>query len=189
MDRGMGERLTLETLVDVREVTRAGGGLITVGMNRPRFEPAAVPALVDAPRLFDYPLEAAGRRWTITALSTGTAHTVLFVDDLPADADFMRWSPAIENHPLFLERTSVMWTRVDGPDRLTLRIWERGAGETWGCGTGACAAAVAAILQGRVRSPVTVASRGGELRIVWEEGEEIRMTGPAEVVYTGAYLL
>jgi diaminopimelate epimerase len=84
-----------------------------------------------------------------------------------------------------------MWCKVENSHHLRLRIWERGAGETWGCGTGACAAAVAAIDRGFVcpGAPVTVASRGGELIVTWREGEAIEMTGPAEVVYDGTFSL
>jgi diaminopimelate epimerase len=80
-----------------------------------------------------------------------------------------------------------MWTQVLAPDRLRIRIWERGVGETWGCGTGACAAAVAAQRMGYTGSQVTVESRGGELEICWMPGESMQMTGPAEFVFTGIY--
>ena len=135
--------------------------------------------------VMDFPIAVLGESIRITALSTGTTHAVIFVDRLPEDAEFLRLSPALENHPLFPERTSVMWTRVADSEDLQLRIWERGVGETWGCGTGACAAAVAAILHGFAASPVEVRSKGGALRVEWCEGESIFLTGPAEYVYEG----
>jgi diaminopimelate epimerase len=112
------------------------------------------------------------------------------VDALPGDAQFYDLSPRIERHPFFPERTSVLWTRIDGPHHLQLRIWERGAGETLGCGTGACAAAVLARAQNRLRGTtgeVEVASKGGVLRVGWCGGDtdEIFLTGPAQIVFRG----
>jgi diaminopimelate epimerase len=136
----------------------------------------------------DYPLELdAGFTLPISALSTGSTHAIAFVDTLPDDRLFQRISPQVEEHPLFPDRTSLMWCKVEDSRRLRLRIWERGAGETWGCGTGACAAGVAAIIKGFVCPgvPMTVTSHGGELVICWREGEEVEMTGPAETVYEG----
>jgi diaminopimelate epimerase len=179
--------LVIDTLAGSRQAAVRfdldGSCLVTVDMGTPSFDPADVPARI--PQSIGYSLPVNGRDFVATTLSTGTAHTILFVDELPDDDEFFAASPRIENHPFFPERTSLMWTRVEGPNRLRLRIWERGAGETWGCGTGACAAAVAAIRQGLAASPVTVASKGGELRIEWSEGGRIRMTGPAEYVYRG----
>ncbi len=182
-------RLSISTLAGVRRATVHPDGTVTVDMGPPRFAPEEIPIVAPGPRVVDYPIGVAGEVLTVTALSTGTTHTVLLVDALPEDDRFFRLSPLIEHHPLFPERTSIMWTQVTGPDALRLRIWERGAGETWGCGTGACAAAVAAILHGLVRSSVTVTSRGGELRVEWREGETILQTGPAEYVYEGTYPL
>jgi diaminopimelate epimerase len=179
--------LVIDTLAGPRQaVVRFdldGRCTVAVDMGQPSFDPADVPARI--PQAIGYPLPVDGQDYEATTLSTGTAHTILFVDELPGDIEFFEVSPRIEHHPFFPERTSLMWTKVEGPNRLRLRIWERGAGETWGCGSGACAAAVAAIRQGLVASPVTVASKGGELRIEWSEGGRIRMTGPAEYVYRG----
>jgi diaminopimelate epimerase len=157
-------------------------------MGLPRFSPAEIPMLVFGERVVDYPLEVDGETIPLTALSTGTTHTVVLMDELPADERFFRISPLIEEHPLFPERTSVMWTARDpdpGASRLRLRIWERGAGETLGCGSGACAAALAARLRGWVGDEVLVGSRGGELLVHWRPGEEIALTGPAEYVFEG----
>jgi diaminopimelate epimerase len=166
-----------------------GARAITVEMGEPRFAPIDIPMRVPGTRVVDYPLEVEGETVTVTALSTGTTHAVVFVDALPDEETFLRLSPRIEHHPLFPDRTSLMWTQVESPSRLRLRIWERGAGETWGCGTGACAAAVAAQMHGYTDGEVTVASRGGELVIRWREGEPILMTGPAVYVYEGVYPL
>jgi diaminopimelate epimerase len=115
------------------------------------------------------------------------------VDKLPDDARFFRVSPQIETHALFPERTSVLWTRVEGPDQLRLRIWERGVGETLGCGTGACAAVVLARAQAKIAGAgeVTVASKGGALRVSWPGGvdDPVTLIGPAEIVFTGTWPL
>jgi len=185
--------LAIATLAGVRNAvvrySESGECLVTVEMGQPRFAPSDIPMLVPGPRVLDYPLRVEGETIPVTVLSTGTAHAVLFVPELPDEERFRSLSPPVENHPLFPERASLMWTRVESPSRLRIRIWERGAGETWGCGTGACAAAVAARLHGYTEETVTVASRGGELVIRWREGEPIQMTGPAVYVYEGVYAL
>ncbi len=166
-----------------------GGWGVTVDMGSPQFIPTAIPMAVDADRVLNFPLEVLGETLTITALSTGTAHTIIFADRLPESPRFEMLSAAIEHHSLFPERTSVMWTKVESRSQLSLRIWERGGGETWGCGSGACAAAVAARVHGLADTPVTVSSRGGDLAIDWTEGGRIAMTGPAEKVYAGVWKL
>nr|HMS57030.1 diaminopimelate epimerase [Fimbriimonadaceae bacterium] len=104
-----------------------------------------------------------GHHYTATALSTGSTHLVLFVSELPADDEFLSVSHALGNHPWFPERTSVMWTKVEAEDVLRLRIWERGAGETLGCGTGSAAAAAAYLLQQGRGGRITVLNPGGEV--------------------------
>jgi diaminopimelate epimerase len=111
------------------------------------------------------------------------------VDEPINQERFQRLSPLIENHPYFPQRTSVMWAHVESENEVRLRIWERGAGETLACGTGACATAVAAQLTGRCGEYVTVRSRGGALQIHWRPGAEIGMTGPARIVFEGEYSL
>jgi diaminopimelate epimerase len=186
-------RLRIATIAGEREaIVRSDartGCRITVDMGSPRYRPEEIPMRASGDRFWEQPLRVGGRTLTVTALSTGSTHTVVFVDELPDDPLFFRVSPLVENHPRFPERTSVMWARVESRNRLELRIWERGAGETLGCGTGACAAAVAARNAGLTDEEVTVASKGGELRIRWSEGQDIRMTGPAEVVFEGEYWL
>lgn len=199
IERGIvpGDSLRIATLAGVRQAqawrdSKGAITAITVGMGIPRFDPPSIPMRVPLAQVQNYPLDLEyGRTLIISALSTGSTHAVTFVSELPDDNTFFTVSRQVEHSPLFPERTSLMWCQVEAPDRLGLRIWERGAGETWGCGTGACAAAVAAMQQGLVPTgePVAVASRGGELQIVWREGEPIRMTGPAVSVYEGLYAL
>lgn len=192
-----GDNLRVATLAGVRsaQVLRNPRGeiiAVNVDMGLPKFDPPAIPMRSALDRVIDYRLELdAGVALSITALSTGSTHVVTFVDGLPEDPEFYHISPQVEENSLFPNRTSLMWCHVENPERLRLRIWERGAGETWGCGTGACAAAVAAVLHGYCLpgEPITVVSRGGNLVIRWREDETIRMTGPAEFVFEGVYRL
>lgn len=189
--------LTVRTRAGVRraEVHRDASGCITavtVVMGFPQFDPQSIPMLLSGQYVLDYPLRLpSGTVLPITALSTGSTHAVAFVPQLPEEPEFEAISRQVENHPLFPERASLMWVQQETSDRLKIRIWERGAGETLGCGTGACAAAVAATLRGDVPAgaPITVASTGGDLIIRWGEGQEILMTGPAERVFEGTISL
>ncbi len=146
-------------------------------------------------RVIGYPLVIEGETYHITVVNTGSTHTVIFGVVPPDEATFQRVSPLIENHPLFPERTSVLWATPQGDSAITVRIWERGAGETLGCGTGACAVGVAAQLyetvgMGAVNRAVDVISKGGTLRITWPgEGAPMDMTGPAQIVYDGDFAL
>ncbi|HEU4753185.1 MAG TPA: diaminopimelate epimerase [Armatimonadota bacterium] len=169
---------------------RAGAGSgdevqVTADMGRARLEPASVPVLWTGETALDLALPVDGETLRASALSTGTAHTVIW--GIPDEARFQRLSPLIEHHPLFPERTSVMWAEAEGPDRARVRIWERGAGETLACGTGACAVAVAGLLSGRTGREVRVECRGGVLRVEVSEGLELRLTGPAAWVYEGEW--
>jgi diaminopimelate epimerase len=119
------------------------------------------------------------------AVNVGNPHVVFFVDDV-ASVDLGRLGPIIEHDPLFPDRINVNVAQITGPDSIALRVWERGAGLTRACGTGACATAVAAIARKLVTSPVVVSLPGGDLRIAWAPGETIRMTGPATHVFSGA---
>ena len=168
-----------------------GQGLIpTKGIAQTRVGPVAYVALAEtvtltlpAPRFWPESLP------DCSTVDTGSLHTVAWPTTLLDEATFLRESRALETHPLFPERTSVMWTRLTGPNQLQLRIWERGVGETLGCGTGACAAAVVAIDTGRCLpfKPVTVTSKGGTVLVAWpgHPDSPIQLTGPACVVFTG----
>jgi diaminopimelate epimerase len=116
-------------------------------------------------------------------VNVGNPHVIFFVDDAHA-VDLERLGPIVERDPLFPERVNVNVASVSG-NRITLRVWERGAGLTRACGTGACATAVAAIRSGRTASPVTVSLPGGDLVIEWAPGGTIRMSGPATHVFSG----
>jgi diaminopimelate epimerase len=159
-------------------------GDVTVDMGAPRFEPAQIPFLAER-RALTYALELSGKTLDISAVSMGNPHAVLLVDDVDA------WpvandGPQIERHPRFPARVNAGFMQVRDRHAIKLRVFERGAGETLACGTGACAAAVAGIARGLLDSPVRVATRGGELSIAWAgEGRPVLMSGPAVAVFDG----
>ena len=193
----IGLEATLETRAGLRaaQIHQTPEGnfySVTLTMGVPQFAPAELPMDVRDFPVRDFPLPLGEETILISVISTGSTHAIVWADDLPDDETFQRLSPLVENYPLFPERTSVMWTQVIGPHTLRLRIWERGAGETLGCGSGACAAAVLVRLAGKVadEGAIQVASQGGLLQVEWEgkPESEIFLTGPAERVYTGVWL-
>ena len=159
-------------------------GRVTVDMGVPDFEPARVP--FDAPaRAACYPLELDGRRVEVSALSMGNPHAVQIVADVER-APVALEGPLIEHHPRFPQRVNAGYLQIVSRRRVLLRVWERGAGETLACGTGACAAVAAGVTRGLLDGEVSVATRGGDLGISWAgEGAPVMMTGPAASVFEG----
>jgi diaminopimelate epimerase len=184
-----GTEFQIETLSGIKQIrfepVSAGEARVSVGMGRPSLAPASIPARWEGEHALGFPLEVEGELLDAHSVYTGTAHTVLF-DQVEEDR-FQRLSPLLELHPVFPERTSVLWTHPLAPDRFGVRIWERGVGETYACGTGACAVAVTAHLTGRSRRRVEVVSKGGTLTVEIADDLSLRMTGPAALVYQGTY--
>ncbi|MCX8145796.1 MAG: diaminopimelate epimerase [Azovibrio sp.] len=159
-------------------------GQVTVDMGVPRFAPAEIPFLSDSDAVCQ-PLALDGTTVEISVVSMGNPHAVQVVDDVDT-APVATQGPRIESHPRFPERVNAGFMQVVDRHHVRLRVYERGAGETLACGTGACAAVVAGIRRGLLDSPVRVATRGGELTIAWGgPGQPVRMTGPAVTVFTG----
>ena len=159
-------------------------GQVTVDMGVPRFAPAEIPFVGDADAP-SHQLEIAGRFVDIGVVSMGNPHAVQVVDDVDA-APVDRDGPRIESHPRFPRRVNAGFMQVVDRHAIRLRVFERGAGETLACGTGACAAAVTGIRQGLLDSPVEVRMRGGRLVVAWDgPGTPVRMTGPAVAVFEG----
>ena len=177
----LGKPATLETNGGRISITPDADGA-TVDMGLPQFD------WDDIPLAYAMDTSAMPVGWelleTPIAVNVGNPHVIFFVDDATS-IDLARLGPVIENDPLFPERVNVNVATITGPSALSLNVWERGAGLTRACGTGACATAVAAIRSKRVTSPVTVTLPGGDLTIAWAPGETIRMTGPAAHVFTG----
>jgi diaminopimelate epimerase len=159
-------------------------GSVSVDMGTPEFEPARIPFA--APRREpSYRLQVGARERTISVVSIGNPHAVQFVADI-ATAPVQAEGPLIERHERFPERVNAGYVQVLDPHSVRLRVYERGAGETLACGTGACAAVVCGIQAGLLSSPVRVTTRGGELDIAWGgEGTAVVMTGPACTVFEG----
>jgi diaminopimelate epimerase len=174
----------LESPAGVVEARVNGGGGVSVDMGVPDFDPASLP--FTAGREADtYPLEVAGATLGIGAVSLGNPHAVLVVDSVAA-APVASLGPAIERHPRFPRRVNAGFLEIVDRTHLRLRVYERGAGETLSCGTGACAAAAIARRRGLIEAQVRIEVRGGELRVNWAgPGEHIWLSGPAQVSFEG----
>ena len=159
-------------------------GQVTVDMGVPEFEPSRIP--FDAPaRAVSYELDVDGRRLEVSVLSMGNPHAVQVVADIER-APVAGEGPLIERHPRFPQRVNAGYMQVVSRRRILLRVYERGAGETLACGSGACAAVAAGVTRGLLDRRVTVATRGGDLGISWAgERKPVMMTGPAVTVFEG----
>jgi diaminopimelate epimerase len=185
-DKGLTDKreIKVETLSGVITPKLESDGQVTVDMGPPIFEPAKIPFVADRQAL-TYTLEVDGQAVEIGAVSIGNPHAVQIVDDVDR-APVPTQGPSIERHPRFPQRANAGYMQVVDRHRIKLRVYERGAGETLACGTGACAAVVSGIARGRLDSPVSVQTRGGPLRIAWGGGtQSVLMTGPADAVFEG----
>jgi diaminopimelate epimerase len=183
-------RLTAETGAGILgiDLDVRGGRVesVTVDMGPPRLERAEIPMEGAPGRVVDEPLNVGDRVFRVTCLSMGNPHCVTYVDDVktfPVD----RYGPAIETHPAFPRRTNVEFVQVVSRGEVIQRTWERGAGETWACGTGASAVAVAGVLTNVTDRQVLVHLTGGDLRIEWKEGGDVFKSGPAVTVFEGTW--
>ncbi|MBI3754889.1 MAG: diaminopimelate epimerase, partial [Deltaproteobacteria bacterium] len=169
--------LEIETLAGVIKPKRAGK-MVTVDMGTPILEAKDIPVNLSG-RIIKHPLHVAKKEFEITCISMGNPHCVIFVDKV-SGFPVTQYGPLIENHPLFPKRINVEFVEVVSKKELNMRVWERGSGETLACGTGACAAAVAANLNGLAGRKVTIHLAGGDLKIDWSEKDNhVYMTGPA----------
>ncbi|UDM18067.1 diaminopimelate epimerase [Vogesella sp. XCS3] len=160
------------------------GGLITVDMGAPRFAPLEIPFLAEGDAI-THPLQVGDESIDITVVSMGNPHAVQVVSHVDT-APVSTQGPLIEHHSRFPERVNAGFMQIVGRSEIRLRVYERGAGETQACGTGACAAVVAGIRRGLLDNKVMVHTRGGSLQIEWQgNGQPVRMTGPAVTVFTG----
>ncbi len=185
-DHGLTQKneIRIETLSGVISPKLEVDGNITVNMGKPIFEPEAIPFIAEKCAL-TYQLEIPDKTITISALSMGNPHAVCIVQDIEC-APVETEGALIEMHSRFPKRVNVGYMQVIDRSHIKLRVFERGAGETLACGTGACAAAVAGINLGLLNHQVTVSTRGGELTISWQGSDEpVWMTGPAVTVFEG----
>ena len=194
-DHGMTDRtvITVETLAGIKtlQLFPENGKVrrVRVNMGRPLLKPEQIPVLwkTDQDQIAGETFEAAGRTWDITCVSMGNPHCVVPVDD-PAVLPIEQIGPCFEHSKIFPEQVNTEFIRVDDRSHVTMRVWERGSGETFACGTGACAVAAACVVRGWTDRNITVALRGGDLQIEWNEKEDtIYMTGTAETVFEGVW--
>ena len=166
-------------------------GTITVDMGEPILEASSIPTTLEANfeggSVVEQTIEASGKTWKVSAVSMGNPHAVIFVDDLESDMELSIDGPALETDAVFPAKTNVEFVQVMTPDHLKMKVWERGAGPTLACGTGACALTVAAIRAGKIpRGPTRVTLPGGDLFIDWREDDnKVYMTGPATFAFEG----
>jgi len=158
-------------------------------LGQPKFDTPSIPMSITPPRddVIGYPLQLNGETFLITAMQMGNPNCCIFVDDFDS-LDWRRIGKAIENHPLFPDRTNVVFVRVPERKVIELRIWERGVGETTASGTCSCAGAVAAMVNEKADREVRVVMQGGEVKIHWRSDGEVVITGSAEVVYSAEWL-
>jgi diaminopimelate epimerase len=189
-DRGLISRIPLRVETDAGvktvepEVERGRVVRVAVDMGAPIWDGRSIPVDADG-EVVDRPLEVGGQEYRITCVSMGNPHCVVFVDDV-ASLPLATLGPRFEHHPFFPRRVNTEFIRVAGREALEMRVWERGAGETLACGTGACAAAVAAARTGRTGRRVRVMLPGGPLDIEWRPDDHVRMTGDAVEVFEGS---
>ena len=184
-----GSGCTVETLSGIKKLEFFFGADGKVSSAKVDMGPAIlggadIPSTIEGERVVAYPATIGGREWDITLVSMGNPHCVVFAD--PDKTDIEKIGPLFENSPLFPERINTEFVRVMRRNELKMRVWERGSGETWACGTGACAVAVAAVLNGYadMDTPITVHLRGGDLEITYTR-DAVFMTGGATLVFTG----
>ncbi len=185
-EKGLARKNTIlvETLGGIIEIQRQDTGDITVNMGVPDFEPRKLPFLVDA-REAHYLINLDDKQIMFGAVSMGNPHVVIQVDDV-SRAPVAQWGAAIESHHWFPERVNVGFMQILDQDRIRLRVFERGVGETLACGTGACAAVAVGIDWGVLNKRVTVELPGGNLLIEWDNNQApVYMTGPAQTVFDG----
>lgn len=190
-DKGLTDKtvLTCETGAGIQVLTLhvKDGAVdrVTVDMGAPILEPKRIPVLSEGSQAVEEPIEVDGRQYHMTCVSMGNPHAVLFVEDT-ASLDLPSLGPGFEFHPRFPKRTNTEFAQMLSRSEMNMRVWERGSGETLACGTGTCAAVMAAILTGRAEDQVLVHLRGGDLEIRYDrESGHLFMTGPAVTVFDG----
>ncbi|MCL4535113.1 MAG: diaminopimelate epimerase [Bacteroidetes bacterium] len=192
-DRGIHASLDLraETLAGIRQLRivaeNGRARRVQVGMGAPILRPADIPVVAESTPVIDLPLSVDGADLQVTCVSMGNPHAVAFISDDPDTFPLNRIGPLVERHPLFPRRVNFEIVQVRSPREAKARVWERGAGLTLACGTGACAVAVAARLKGLTEPCLRLELPGGRLELAWDGAGEVLMTGPAETVFRGEW--
>ena len=162
---------------------------ITVNMGQPELVPDKIPVQADGDRVVDEPIVVNGVTYKMTCVSMGNPHCIVFIDDT-ANFPLEEIGPIFENHERFPKRVNTEFIQILNRNEVNMRVWERGSGETLACGTGACASAVACVLNGLTEDEITLHLLGGDLSVRWDREENVvYMTGPAKVVFDGEIVL
>lgn len=186
--------LKIETLSGIKtlslNVSDGKVASVSVDMGRAILAPRDIPVIYDGERMVNAPVEVLGSSYDVTAVSMGNPHAVIFMDEIK-NLELEKIGPSFENLSIFPDRVNTEFVKVIDSETLDMRVWERGSGETYACGTGACATVAAAVLCGFCKTgvPVTVRLIGGELKITCADDMRITMEGPAKFVYDGEYFL
>ena len=184
------KELTIETYGGNQkiELDVSDGEVVNIhaDIGKPVFEADRVPVKTDDHELYNVPVNILDRTFSMSSLSWGNPHTVMFIDDVDT-LDIKKYGPAIENHPMFPVRTNVTFAQIIDENTIKIREWERGTGETIGCGTGCCTAVVFANRLGLASRHVDVHQIGGILHVDWDEDDHVHMVGPSTIVYEGEY--
>src|SRR5665647_211558 len=192
-DKGLTDKtdVTLETLAGVKKLKLFLGEdnlveSVTVDMGEPILQSSLIPTTIDKPQVTNESIcFTSSLQYNITCVSMGNPHAVIFTNNIDK-LDLPKIGPVIENAPIFPRRTNTEFIEVLSPDRIKMRVWERGSGETMACGTGACASVVAGVLNGLSARKTTVELLGGELTIEWKESDNhVYLTGGATTVFEG----
>lgn len=185
--------ISIETLAGIKyldlQVTDGKVSLITVNMGSPELISDKIPVISDSKRVVDEPIEVDGTTYKMTCVSMGNPHCIVFVEDT-ASFPLETVGPLFENHERFPKRVNTEFIQLLDRKTVNMRVWERGSGETLACGTGACASAVACILNGLTEDEITLHLLGGDLIVRWDQQDNlVYMTGPARVVFDGEIVL
>lgn len=190
-DKGLTKKtkVSLETLAGKKilnlHVVDGKVDMVTVDMGEPILRGTDIPTIFDLPTVVSQPIVVSGKKILTTCVSMGNPHSVVYVDDVDS-LDLEKIGPSYECHPAFPHKTNTEFVEIISRNEVKMRVWERGAGETMACGTGACAVAVASVLNGFTDRDVRVKLRGGDLQIKWDDDDNhVYMTGSATTVYEG----
>lgn len=192
-DMGMTDKteISLETNSGIKYLTLYPGAdnkieSVKVDMGKAILIPKDIPVNSDLDRFIAQPVTVDGKEYAMTCVSMGNPHAIVFLPDVDS-LDLEKIGPSFEHHPLFPDRVNTEFVRVINDHTLQMRVWERGSGETFACGTGTCATVVAAVLNGycKKEEEILVHLRGGDLRIIYHEDETVTMIGPATYVFEG----
>ncbi len=184
-DHGLTDKTTIRVHTDAGIIVPEiqDDGLVRVDMGEPILDGNRIPTVFFG-RVVDSPLDVLDRQFRVTAVSMGNPHCVIYVDDV-ASFPVEKYGPATEKHPVFPRRVNTEYIEVVDRENLKMRVWERGSGETWACGTGASAALVASVLNGKSERRAHLHLKGGTLTIEWAHNNRVYMTGPAVEVFQG----